>query len=224
MPITIDTEALCVHVEPSEPLAVTFPGGFQISATLGVDKGDARMKTMALAAYVNTALAPLIPLLNTIDLVVAIKDVVTGDASKIPTVIEKAASVAGIPLGVPIMVKGILLMIVETLLALVTELEAIAAAQAEIAAAMTEAEQPGNEVLLATLNCEAGNLAIEVQNQSASMGPLNSILGVVNAVLGPLIGQQLAPFGDVADTSTKTLAALRESLEAVRQVASILPG
>lgn len=225
MPVQIDDlEALCVHVEPSEPLAVAMPGGVSISSIIGVDTGDARAKTMALLAYVNAALAPLAPLLNTVDLVVAMKDVVTGDVSKIPTVIEKAASVAGIPLGVPLMVRGILLMIVETVLALITEIEAIATAQAEIAAAMIEAQEPGNEVLLATLNCESGNLALEVQNQSASMGPLNSIIGLVNAVLAPLIGQELAPFGDVADTSAASLQSLRDALDLVRKVALILPG
>jgi hypothetical protein len=225
MPVQIDDlEALCAHVEPSTPLSVTFPGGVQISAMIGVDKGDARAKTQALAAYVNAALAPLTPLLNTVDLVVAMKDVVTGNLDAIPTVIQKAGAVAGIPLAVPAMIKGILLMIVETVLALLTELEAIAEAQAEIAAAMTEAEQPGNEILLATLECEAGNLDVEIQNQAASMGPLNSIISLVNTALATLTGQQLDPFGDVADASTETLAAIRASLEVVQQVASILPG
>lgn len=224
MPIPIDTQALCVHVEPSTPLVVTFPGGIQLSAMLGVDKGDARAKTQALAAYVNAALAPFAPLLNTIDLVVAIKDVVTGDVSKIPTVIEKAAAVAGIPLAVPAMVKGILLMIVETMIAFVAELEAIALAQSEIAASMEEAAQPGNEVLLATLNCESDNLAVELQNQSASLGPLNSILGIVNAVISPIIGETIAPLGNVADASAETLSALRNALATIRQVAELLPG
>jgi hypothetical protein len=224
MPIEINTAELCVHSVSSAPLTITFPGGVALSSIIGVDTGDARATTQALLAYANTALAPLKPLLNTIDLVVAMKDVVTGSADKIPVVIEKAAAVAGIPLGVLPMIKGIVLLIVETVLALLGELEAIAAAQADIAAAMTEAEQPGNEVLLATLNCESENLEVDIANQNASIGPLNQIIGLVNAVIEPLTGASLPSFESIGDTSQEALDAIRATLELVRQVAVILPG
>ncbi len=237
MAVEVDIGTLCVEVQESTPLCINFPGGVQLCAQLGIDTGDPSAKTKALFAQVNAVLAPLAPLLNTIDLALAVTDAIKGvqDAlsvppdpttlfQAIPKVIEKAAVLTGIPLALPSMIKGILLALVEAVLAMLGEIEAIGRAQTEIAEAATAAAEPGNEVLAAIVECETANLEKDIANQNESMQPINRIIGLVNAILEPLTGQTVPSFATISDTSAETLDAIRQTLEIVQQVASFLPG
>jgi hypothetical protein len=230
-----DLSPLCVPMQPSSPLCIRFPGGVKVCANVGLEFGDIAAITRSLFAAVNSSLVPLNPFFDMIDVVKAILDCIQAipdllgpppDPAKIinciPTLIQKVAVLLELlpPYSIPIMVKDICAAIAYFLLGLKLELTAFIAQEQRIIAAAT-ASCPG---LVPVISCASGNLAIQLANLNAAGGPLNRLIGDVNA-FAQIVGlPQIPTLADLGGDAAAALATLDPVIEVLQEIAAIIPG
>ena len=227
---------VCVELEVgSQDLHVTFPGGAELAAqlpTAGIP--DPGQLAKQLLAQANAALAPVVPLFNVLDVVLALFECVQAipdalgpppDPSKLasclPDLVEKASKLLQLvpQLSVPLLVVGL----IDTLIALLEgvrrRLEAIVAAQARLVDAATRAAELGNAQLQTVIDCASGNLAAELKNQGEGMAPINRLLAAINLLMELAGLPALPPLTDLgtdAGAALLVLDALVAQLEAAR--------
>lgn len=193
-----DLSVLCIGLDTGPgQLCITMPGGAQICAYYGLETGDYGDITRGLLAQLNTALAPLTPFFQTVDVIkqtidclMAIPDCITSLnpqplAQCIPDLVEKLQKLlALIPqLSVPVMVRDIIDVLIVVLIAYKLDIEELLKQQARILAAATRAAATGNVVLQTSVDCATGDLDAALQNMNDSFQPLNRLVGVVNLLL-----------------------------------------
>lgn len=227
MAIIID----CPIITPSnQSLCVELPGGSLVCAQLNVLNPDDFAVSKQLLAQVNAALAPLTPVFNIIDAILAIKECVEAIPDALGPPPDPAAMAACIPdlakkveallslipgVSVPRMVVDILDVLIVTLNSLISQLRDILVKEALTLQAGTKAAQPGNESLLLIVECsEDFNLALRLE-VAAGIEPLNRLIGITNLFL-ELIG--LDPIPDLADLPADT----QESIDQLRVVTKLL--
>ncbi len=222
-----DLSTVCVEIEATpQDLSITFPGGAEMSVqipTVGVPDPTELSKQMM--AQANAALAPLVPVFNVLDTVLAlfkavkaIPDAITnlnpsGIAQAMPDLTQKANKLLKLvpQLSVPFMIVGLIDTLLAYLEGLRGQLHAIVDAQVRIGQAAARASQLGNVQLQVVVDCANANVAAQMQNLSEGSKPVNRLVGVVNLFM-ELAGLQKLP--DLADLGTDAQAALA-SLDAV---------
>lgn len=191
------------------PKEITFPGGATLSQVLaaGSEIPDPLDMVTNLLAQANSALAPLVPVFNIIDVVIALFDCVkaipdslgpppdpTAIAKCIPDLAEKAAKLLKLipQLSVPLLVVGIIDCIIDFLKGIKQQLQAIIDQLIEIANAATKAAELGDANLQLVVDCANENIGIQLQAMNDSLGPINKLIAVLNIFLG-LIGLPEVP-------------------------------
>lgn len=195
MPIPdLGTYCVGLTVTPQD-LAVMFPGGASLAAQLP-DLGfpDPMQLSKQLMAEANAALAPLTPVFNLIDVVLALHQAVKAipdaishlDPSQIADALPDVARKAGkllplVPqLSVPLMVVGL----VDTLLAflggLSAQLRAIVDHQARIQRAADRAAQLRSAQLQVVVGCAREQIDAQMTSLGQSFGALNRLVALVN--------------------------------------------
>lgn len=229
---------LCVTLSmgPGE-VCIRFPGGGRLCAQYGFDSGDVNEVVRSLMGQVNAGLMPLDPFFKVIEAFKAVVDCVTAVPEAIiqldpsgllecmPEMVKKlAALLALIPqLSVPALVKDILGAVVIALIGIRQEIAACIRQNARLLAAETRAAELGNQDLAAVVVCAKGNLAAQLANHNAGMGPLNRLLGVVNFLLSlaglpevellPDLGAEVEPeVLDVIDTAITIMQAAADAI------------
>lgn len=217
-------------------LKITLPGGAELSAML---KGfpDPQKLTAELMAQVNSALTPLVPIFNIIDIALAVFECIKAipdslgpppDPTKLGQCISKLTKVIDIILGlipqvsVGIFVKDIISVILVFLLGLRAELLAIIKAQVKIDLSAAKATALGLVELQVAVDCAQVNLDLQMSVAENSAKPLSRLIGLLNIFLG-LIGQD--PIGPVtigADASA-ALAPLDVTIELLTTIRDSLP-
>jgi len=209
------------------PKEITFPGGATLSQVLaaGSEIPDPLDMVTNLLAQANSALAPLVPVFNIIDVVIALFDCVkaipdslgpppdpTAIAKCIPDLAEKAAKLLKLipQLSVPLLVVGIIDCIIDFLKGIKQQLQAIIDQLIEIANAATKADELGDANLQLVVDCANENIGIQLQAMNDSLGPINKLIAVLNIFL-PELGsllesgdpeQALQPLDDVVKLLT----------------------
>ena len=232
-----DLAPLCVQLQPSSPLCVRFPGGVKVCATVGLEFGDIAAITRSLFAAINSSLTPLNPFFDMIDVVKAILDCIQAipdligpppDPGKlldcIPTLIQKIAVLLELlpPYSIPIMVKDICAALASFMLGLKLELTAFLAQEQRILAAATAAAK--TPALQVVVDCANANLAIALANLNAAGGPLNRLIGDVNALAQAVGLPTLPTLDDLGANAAAALETLDPVIAILQEIASLIPG
>lgn len=234
-----DLSEFCVPLPVASELCVPIVGGATLCAQTGFDLGDPGDISRSLLAQINSALTPLQPFFNTVDVIQAIIDCVQAipdaigpppDPSAIvrciPGLVEKLNKLLALlpPVSVPAMVKAVLDVVIQTLLAVRGDLAAFIEEQTAILSAATLAAELGNVELQTVCECAQSNLDILLVNKNASIAPLNRLLGVVNLLL-ELAGLPCIPAlgGVIESADPGVLDALDAMIRALETVKAGIP-
>lgn len=218
-----------------QTLRLRLPGGPTLQCMTSSRIPSPLEVTKCLLNQVSTALAPLMPVFNLIDAMLAVKafaeavpELITDPTALIQAItdlIEKISALASLvpALSVPILIVDFIDIVILALEGIVTELGLIVDQLARIQAAELEAAVPGNEALLDTI-LRANQLLEQIQTSlDDSMGPLNSLFGVINLFMS-LIGLEPIPsIVDLPEDPTEVIEALETTIEALRVVRQSIP-
>lgn len=233
-----DLAPLCIQVNAIPGgLCVTFPGGATVCAQADLEFGDLSKSMRSLFAQINTALAPLTPFFDIIDLGKAIVDCIqaipdalgpppdpSGLINCIPGLVEKLNKLLKLLpiLTIPGMIKDIIQALVYMLTGIRQQLLALQAQQQRILAAATAAAQTGNLDLQIVVDCETGNLDAYLLNLNAGMEPLNRLIGILNT-LAQLVGLPCIPTLADVEISDPAIEAIDAAITVLQTIAAALP-
>lgn len=231
---------VCLPVPPVVELCITLPGGTQICAMDLLNAADPFIILQTLFMSLNTALAPLTPIFNIIDVVEAIVQCLQAIPQClappnpeplikcIPNLVQALAKLLAMlpPLSVPILVLETIKALIVAIEAFITRLEAIIRKNAQLLAAATASVKPGNVSLKAIVDCATGNIGIEIQNLNAALQPLNRLIGIVNlfASLVPGLPQPLIPsLANLTAEADQAIEPLQNVVNILNEIASFIP-
>lgn len=235
----IDLTGLCLRTRSGKSFCVSI-AGMDLCASAHIELGDPGQTLKSFLGTINTALTPLTPFFDVLDVLIKIVECVTAipdailavppDPTKItdciPDLLKALAKVAGLlpQVWLPKLVKQILTVVIAGLEEIRDDLESILDFRADLTAAGLVVAIPGNLALQAILDCEAENLDIQMTNQSASLGPLSRLLGIV-ALLLKLSGSpvQIPDIEDLGPDPEAALAPLDNAINALRFVDNAIP-
>ncbi|MBI3184813.1 MAG: hypothetical protein HYZ28_21965 [Myxococcales bacterium] len=217
-----DLASVCVEIKVGkQDLCVTFPGGAEMCVQLPTTSVPDPMElSKQLMAQANAALAPLVPMFNILDVVLALFACVKAipdslgpppDPSKLAKCIPDLAEKAGkllklIPqLSVPLMIVGLIDVLLSFLEGLRGQLKAIIDAQVKIAQAATRAAELGNVQLQTVVDCANANIEAQMKNLGEGAAPVNRLIGVINLFM-EIVGLPKLP--DLSNLGTDAQAAL----------------
>ena len=237
----LPTEIPCVALTagPGE-LCITMPGGAKLCAVRDVDFGDPAGIARGLMSQFNAALAPLQPIFNLLDVVIALKECMEAvvdsfgpppDPTKllecIPNLIEKVNAILKLlpPVSVPFAVKSLLSVLIVYLQGLKQELQAAIISAARIANAQTRAADLNNIRLQAIADCAEDAFDISIVNMNESVKPLSRLILTLNVVMElaglPCIQIPLAGISAAVATSLLPIDAAIDLLTIVRDAIGI---
>lgn len=242
IPIIPDLSSFCIQVltGPGE-LCITFPGGVELCASVGVSVGDPAAIVTSLLAQVNSALMPLAPFFDVLNVVKAVGDCVQAIPDClgplpdprpllqcIPGLVEALEKLLELlPIfTIPKMIKGILETIITGLMGLRQKLAAMIAQSARIIAAGTKAAKVGGrmgQALQHITDCASSNLTAQLANENAALLPLNRLIGVMNLLL-KIVGLPCIPtLGGLGALTDEVLAPLDAAIKVLQAIASAIP-
>ena len=231
-----DLSVACIEIKVGkQDLCVTFPGGAEMCVQMpSVSVPDPSELSKQLMAQANAALAPLMPVFNIIDAVLALFNCVKAipdalgpppDPSKLakcmPDVAKKISKLLKLipQLSVPLMIVGLIDVLLAFLEGIRGQLKAVIAAQVRIAAAATRAAELGNVQLSTIVDCANANIEAQMKNLGESAAPVNRLIGVINLFV-ELAGlpklPDLSNLGNDAQAALGVLDPLVEQLKAAR--------
>jgi hypothetical protein len=238
-----DLRDFCIDVDvvPGE-VCISFPGGAEICATLPDIVPPQPDKFMrALFGQVNAALAPLQPIFNIIDAVVAVfecvKAISTLDPVEIlnciPNLADKVAKLLNLipQLSLVALIAGLLEVVIYYLRGTKNQILRAIELLTRLLDAETAATRPGNIALARVLPCALDDLDKLLQWQNEGNKPINRLIGVINLfleVIGlerfkiPCIGSLLADL-DALEAALSLIDLLIELLEIIRLAIPIPP-
>ena len=231
-----DLSAACIQMKVGkQDLCVSFPGGAEMCVQMpSVSVPDPSELAKQLMAQANAALAPLVPVFNIIDVVIAMFNCVKAipdalgpppDPSKLakcmPELAQKASKLLKLipQLSVPFMVVGLIDVLIAFLEGMHNQLKAVIAAQVRIAAAATRAAELGNVQLTTIVDCANANIEAQMTNLGESAAPVNRLIGLINLFM-ELAGlpklPDLSNLGPDAQAAVGVLDTLVEQLKTAR--------
>jgi hypothetical protein len=226
-----------IIVLPQE-LCILMPGGAELCVQIPKEFPQPDEIVKQLFAQLNSAMAPLAPLFNIIDLSLTIVDCVKGIPEGptelppfktllecIPNLIEKALKIAAMipPLSIPFMILGFIDALLVLLEAIVLKLQTLVSELARIVEAETAAAELGSAQLNIIVDCARMNVDAEMQGLNAGFGPIASLLGVINLFL-ELIGMDPMPsLSDIGQDPGAGLQPILNFIQAMRDVRALIP-
>jgi hypothetical protein len=216
-------------------LAITFPGGAEIQVQYpGVGAPSGAELVNQLLAQASAATAPLTPIFNIIEAILAIKDF----ASTVPEVvlnpgavveaieelISKVDNLAAIvpQLSVPLMILGYIDTIISGLNALIVELQAIQDLETRTATAAQLAIDISSDALTASVECSNAVITARKGNLNESIAPLNSVIELV-ASLGKLVGLNIPTLETLSDDSQEAIDSLTAFVSTLTTLRNSIP-
>ena len=238
MPIG-NLEDICVELTVTpQSLSLTFPGGAEMNVQLpDVGIPDPMQIAKQLMAQANAAMAPLVPVFNIIDTVMAlfktvkaIPDAITSlDPSKItsaiPDLVKKASKLLKLvpQLSVPLMIVGLIDVLLMFLEGLTGQLQAIIEQQVRIQAAATRAAELGNIHLQGVVDCAKGHVDIQLQNLAESAAPVNRLIALINIFM-ELIGlPKLPDLSNLGSDAAAALQPLQDTVKTLKDIRKTIP-
>jgi hypothetical protein len=238
-PLLPSVADLCVEM-PRSPglLCVNLPGGATICAQTGYDLGDLTGIAQAMIAQINTALAPLQPFFNVLDIldaifkcVQAIPDCLGPPPNPkeiidcIPNLAKKIAALLQLlpPLCIPPLIRSIIEILITALQGIENDIKAQLAALDRILESATAAAALGNVELQNAVDCAQNQLDAEFANKNASMAPLNRLIGVINFFMS-LAGLGCIPqLGGLEELAQPLLDVIDDIIALLEKILSFIP-
>lgn len=238
MPIG-NLEDICVELTVTpQSLSLTFPGGAEMNVQLpDVGIPDPMQISKQLMAQANAALAPLVPVFNVIDTVLAlfktvkaIPDAITSlNPGKItdalPDLVKKASKLLKLvpQLSVPLMILGLIDVLLTFLDGLSGQLRAIVDQQVRIQAAATRAAELGNVQLQGVVDCANKHVQVQMQNLAESTAPVNRLIALINVFM-ELVGlPRLPDLSDLGPDAQAALQPLEDMVKVLKDVRKTIP-
>lgn len=228
----------CIPIQPPPPpLRLRLPGGIEIVGApispSGIVSELLNVQSMLLAAM--PAIAGIMPVMNIINAVIAIKDTIVavpllfvGDIQGFTDALEKlfeamAAVGAMVPqLSIPVMAFDIIAIIAAALRVMETQLET-AVGMIEQATALAEQGEsmiPPNPDLILAAVCLEQQAEGLLAHTIAALGPIATIIGIVQLLMDLVPGLPALPelgdlSGEALDDALEAIRAFRELIEAI---------
>ena len=194
------------------PRQIVFPGGAALSQVLaaGSEVPSGLDAATNLLAQASPAMAPLMPIFNIIDAVLALvacvqavpdalgpppdpakmAEALSGLAEKLPKLLDLLPQVA-----TPRMVIGMLDTLIDFLEGLRDQIEAILLQAERTRAARAKAEELGDANLLHIAGCAEGHTQAQLQAMADALAPMNTLTSALSLFLG-LLGLPEVPVLD----------------------------
>ena len=198
MPLPIP---ICIEIpELPDPLTLTLPGGAEI-------------QHLNLLDLVQPALAPLVPLFNIIDTIVALFNCVkaipdtlgpppdpTALAECVPELAEKVAQLLKLipQLSLPLMIVGLIDLVINTLSQARDVLVHLQTQMEQILNAIDRATDLDDAGLMAIIQCAQANVAQEAANVGKMLASLGKLIGLINLFMGMIGGPEIPDLSDLA--------------------------
>ena len=235
-----DLSVACIEIKVGkQDLCVTFPGGAEMCVQLpSVSVPDPSELSKQLMAQANAALAPLMPVFNIIDTVIALFNCVKAipdalgpppDPSKLakclPDVAKKVSKLLKLipQLSVPLMIVGLIDVLLTFLEGIRGQLKAVIAAQVRIAAAATRAAELGNVQLTTIVDCANASIEAQMKNLGESAAPVNRLIGVINLFVELAGLPKLPDLSDLGDDAQAALGSLDPLVDQLKAARSAIP-
>jgi hypothetical protein len=208
-------------------LSVTMPGGLSLSVQLprvNLDNVNLELSSQLLS-QITTALAPLEPLFNLIDAVVAIKDFASGDAEAVARIVEAVAKLAQIvpALSIPIMLLDILDVLITNIDGIISELTDLIDYEAQIEAVSALATELGNAALQAAATCAQTVLLGRRENLDAMLASLGPVITMLNNLLSMIGVSAMDAISADHDDPNDAIEALEDAQKTLRAIQQALP-
>lgn len=247
MGLPVDT-CLDVEIDISAflDLSIDLPGGISLSAHLKPGEFPSLGAIVgSLLEPLSAALTPLMPFFRLLDVVIAIIEFCKAIPDSLgpppdPTLLVKrlrkllkaAGKLASLipPLSIPIMLVGICKVISAALLSLILELEHIIDAQLKLDLARGKAAgfaldldlAAGAANLEASIDCAQADLDLALSLGTASLGPLNKFIDLINALAGLAGLPELGKVSASGDASAM-LQPLKDAVTALANFCASIP-
>ena len=237
--LPVDVPCFDLTVGPSE-LCIEMPGGARLCAVSDIDIGNPSAIVRDLMGQFNAALAPLAPIFNIFDVVIAIKECIDAvvdavgpppDPTKllqcIPGLAEAINKILQLlpPLSIPFMVKSLLSALIVFLEGLKQDLRSAILAAARVANAQLRAAELNNIRLQGIADCIEDNFEIAIVNFNKGAAPLSRLILVLNVFLElaqlPCIQIPLGPIEGAVDAALVPLDKAIELLTIVRDAIGV---
>lgn len=235
MPLPPAASFVLTLTPANQDLKITLPGGPELAPNLPfADMPSPLDVGRGLLAQVNTALAPLTPVFNLIDIGIAVFEFAKSVPSLNPvTIVNKTKALALavdkilrlIPqLSVPIMILGIIDAILAMLDGLVGELQLLVAQANAIAASRAAATSLGNVEMTAALNIADANVTAQITSMNKGLAPLNRLVALVNLIIGLVPGLPALPsFADLSSSPSAALEELEDVIQTLQDIRGLIP-
>lgn len=194
-----DLNTFCVKLAPQDELCVQFPGGAKLCATWpsdGIPTSDELTKS--LMAQVNTALAPMMPIFDILDVLVAMVNCIKAvekclgpppDPTELvkcfPSLAKAMAKVLQLipQLSVPVLIGGILDVLIANLKGMRARIVTLLTKQAKILAAEAYVFASGSRQLRTAVDCAKENLTATMVNLNKDASAIGQLVAIVNLLL-----------------------------------------
>jgi len=218
------TDIPCIELPTLKPLSITLPGGIF-------------MADVDLMAMIQPALAPLVPVFNILDTVMAVvnafktvPEVVLNPKALLDALaelLEKFGKLLGLipQLSLPLTLVGLLDLLIDALAKAKLELGHLDLQLKGVAEVRLKAELLGDLKLMAIAECAEANIAIEVENVATRLGALAGLIGIINLFMGLVGGKAIPDFSNLAGKplgeAVELIDGLVKVLEAARKAIPI---
>jgi hypothetical protein len=209
---------ICLELPPlPEPFELTLPGGVTL-------------ERINLLEVIQPLLAPLVPLFNVVDTIVAIHNCVraipdalgpppdpTILAACLPDLAEKLAKLLEMlpQLSLPLLLRQVLDLVIDTLRQARSELVHLQEQVGQITRAIDRATELEDAGLMAIASCAQANLEQEAANVGQMLASLGRLIGLVNLFLGVLGLPEVPDLSSVAGLPLDEVIAPIDALIAV---------
>lgn len=212
-----DLRTLCIDLDVTPgDICITFPGGTEVCAHFPrLTPPDPTEIVRQLFAQINSALAPMAPIFNIIDAIVAvfdcIKAITTLDPKKIleciPNLSEKIAALLRlIPLlTIPVLLVQFLDILILFLRGQRNQMLRQAAYLQRILATQLASQRPGNLALARVIDCANADFENVILFMNEGLTPINRLIGLINFFMA-VIGLEKYSIPDVSNIDPADLA------------------
>jgi hypothetical protein len=224
------------------PRQIVFPGGAALSQVLaaGSEIPNGLDAAANLLAQASPAMAPLMPMFNIIDAVLALVECVqavpdalgpppdpakmvealSGLAEKLPKLLDLLPQVA-----TPRMVIGMVDTLIDFLEGLRDQIEAILLQAERTRAARIKAEELGDENLLHIAGCAEAQGRAQLQAMADALAPMNALTSALSLFLGLLGLPEVPSLDGLIDTANPDagLAAIDALIDTLRSIRDAVP-
>lgn len=231
MPIFGFTQTCIPSIATADGLCITLPGGTEICASVPSSVPIPQTQLVAtLLGQLNTALAPLQPVFNIIDAVIAVFDCIKAVATLNPAKIAECipnlaeaveALIKLIPqLSVPLMIVDFIKAMIAFLQGFIEDLVSMVEYQTRITLATNRAAKYDVDLAL-ILDCASKNLDIELAHKGKQVAPIEQVINLINAFLS-LLGLPCIPSFSSPSLSPGFLAYMQELNSFLSYLSSVI--